>query len=172
MELENKLDQLFARIAKLEGTVKVLKVRVGELEDENRILKDKLKKKNSSNSSIPPSKDENRIRPIQSLRKKTDRKSGGQKGHKGTHLKMEDNPTTIIKHKSNYCIGCGDELNVDQELVSKRQVINLPSMQAEVIEHRQYKIECKCGVINKPAFPKEASRPISYGNSLETMIGY
>ena len=58
-------------------------------------LKEKLAKyenpKNSNNSSIPPSKDENRPFKSKSLRKKTGRKPGGQKGHKGTTLEMTSN---------------------------------------------------------------------------------
>ena len=172
MSLENKIDQLFAKIDSLNEKVKTLENKVSDLEDENQVLKDKLHKKNSDNSSVPPSKDENRIKPNQSLRKKTGRKSGGQKGHSGTHLKMHDNPEIIIDHKSKYCTCCGDILSDHHELVAKRQVVELPPIQAIIKEHRQYQIQCVCGHINKAAFPKEASSPISYGNSIETMIGY
>ena len=61
---------------------------------ENRMLRseiDKLKqrldkletRKDSRNSSIPPSKDENRPKRTNSLREKSDKKVGGQPGHKG-----------------------------------------------------------------------------------------
>ena len=56
------------------------------------ILKDKLTRyenpKNSNNSSIPPFKDENRPFKSKSLRKKTGRTPGGQKGHEETTLEM------------------------------------------------------------------------------------
>lgn len=172
MNSEDKIDRLFTEVNSLKRTVKNLNIRVSELESENQALKDKLHKKNSSNSSLPPSKDENRVKPNQSLRKKTNRKSGGQIGHSGNHLKIYDNPDILIDHKSKYCACCGDLLIKHQELVAKRQLIDLPPRQAIITEHRQYKTQCICGHINKPAFPLEASSPISYGNSIEAMIGY
>jgi transposase len=179
VSLENKIDQLFKEISGLKESVNtltrqnvILSKKVSELEGKNQTLTDKLHKKNSRNSSVPPSKDENRVKPNQSLRNKTGKKSGGQKGHSGKHLKLQDNPDEIIDHKSKYCTCCGDKLSDHQELVSKRQVVDLPPIQAIIIEHRQYKIECRCGHINKSAFPKAASSPISYGNTIETMIGY
>jgi len=40
-------------------------------------------RKDSHNSSIPPSKDENRPKRTNSLREKSDKKVGGQPGHEG-----------------------------------------------------------------------------------------
>ena len=98
MDLEKKLAQLFIRIDALETEVISLKNKNASLEKDKVVLQkridsleSKLHKKNSSNSSIPPSKDENRIKPNQSLRIKTNKKTGGQKGHRGTTLKMQDN---------------------------------------------------------------------------------
>ncbi len=51
------------------------------LEQENQLFK--KPKKTSKNSSIPPSKDENKTKRTQSQRAKSNRKSAGQKGHKG-----------------------------------------------------------------------------------------
>ena len=48
-----------------------------------RQLSDYRNKKNSNNSNLPPSKDENRPLKNQSLRQKSDKKPGGQPGHEG-----------------------------------------------------------------------------------------
>ena len=172
MNLEDKIDQLFAIINGLNAKINSLEKKVTELEQENQALKDKYHKKNSTNSSVPPSKDENRIKPNQTLRKKTGKKSGGQKGHSGTYLRMHDTPDLIIEHKSKYCSCCGDILSAPHVIIARRQVVELPLIQATIKEHRQYAVQCACGQVNKAVFPKDASSPISYGNSIESMIGY
>ena len=71
------------------------------------VLEAKLEKyehpKNSKNSSIPPSKDENRPVPNQSLREKSGKKVGGQPGHKGYTLEMNSHPTDVVHLYSNFC---------------------------------------------------------------------
>ena len=60
-----------------------------KLTEENKILKndnDRMKSilnKDSSNPSIPPSKDEKPKKKRVNLREKSNKKTGGQKGHKG-----------------------------------------------------------------------------------------
>lgn len=172
MSLEDKIDQLF-------GKIDTLNKRVLELENENTQLKekiifleDKLYKKDSSNSSIPPSKDENRIKRNQSLRKKTGKKTGGQKGSKGTTLKMHDNVDTIIDHKIDFCRSCGEKLLGTQEFKGKRQVVDIPPIQPIITEHRIYSTVCRCGKDHTSSYPLEASAPISYGKGVEAAIGY
>ncbi len=172
MNLEDKIIELFSIIDGLNKKVASLEKVVNTLKDENQYLKTKLHKKDSKNSSIAPSKDENRIKPNQTLRKKTGKKNGGQKGHPGSYLKMVSTPDAIVDHKSDYCCCCGKKLGNVYELVSTRQVIDLPPILATVKEHRQYKVQCNCGQMNKPEFPKEASSPVSYGTRVEAMIGY
>ena len=65
--------------------IETLNAKIKNLEKEIAILKNK---KNSNNSHIPPSKDENRPKKNQSLREKTDREVGGQKGHEGATLEV------------------------------------------------------------------------------------
>ena len=74
--------------AKLSEQVTILEARVKELEDRLN--------QNSGNSSKPPSSDEF-VKP-KSQRKKSGKKSGGQKGHKGKTLKMSDAPDSIITY--------------------------------------------------------------------------
>lgn len=120
MDLENKIEQLFLKIDALDTRIIVLtdeneelKNKVVALTKENEglnkkvnLLESGLVKKNSKNSSIPPSKDENRVKPNQSLRTKSGKKTGGQKGHKGSFLKMADKVDHVIDHKVDYCKCC------------------------------------------------------------------
>ena len=73
------------QVQKLQQEVQELKILVGQLLEENMELKRQLSKyehpKNSNNSSIPPSKDEDRPK-RKSLRKESGLKPGGQKEEK------------------------------------------------------------------------------------------
>jgi len=68
--------------------------RIKSFEGRIRDLENRLSKyetpKNSRNSSVPPSKDENRPCKTQSLPESFGKKSGGQPGHKGQPREMTD----------------------------------------------------------------------------------
>lgn len=85
-DLQNKVNKLEDENAKLKKENAELKKRVQDLENENDILKGKAAK-NTTNSSIPPSKDENIKQP--NHREKSNRKQGGQKGREGKTLTKE-----------------------------------------------------------------------------------
>lgn len=171
--------QFFAWMAKeknIEELVLFLVKRVKELDIENRRLRERLSKyetpKNSNNSSIPPSKDENRPK-RKSLREKSGLKPGGQKGRKGNTLKIVETPDIIHEHKPGYCTCCGTNLeNIPAEFEGKRQVYDIPPIEIKVTEHRIYTKRCQCGHVNKAGYPQEANAPVSYGNNIESLIGY
>src|SRR5699024_6534763 len=95
-ELLKRLDRLEQKVSVLEDENFLLKKENRKLKKENNSLIDRLSSfenpKNSRNSSIPPSKDENRPKRNQSLRKPSDKKPGGQLGRKGKTLEMVENP--------------------------------------------------------------------------------
>jgi len=66
-----------------------------QLESRIRELENKLNL-NSSNSSIPPSKDPLNKRKIPNSRKSTNKKPGGQSGHIGTTLHPVEKPDIIL----------------------------------------------------------------------------
>ena len=145
-----------SKIAKLEARIK-------ELEDQ--------KAKDSSNSSKPPSADFPKKKP-KSLRGKTNRKPGGQDGHKGTTLKLVDNPDDTIEHKVNTCSCCQKDLSKQVAAwIERRQVSDIPKLEIKVIEHQSEVKPCECGHINK-AFPVYASHYVQYGPNLKGMATY
>lgn len=151
-------------------TIQQLEARVKALEAENALLKNK---KNSSNSHIPPSQDQNRPKKNQSLREPSDRKAGGQPGHNGTTLECRSNPDEIIKHSPVECSSCGNSLsNHAEQLVSKRQLIDIPVIVLKCIEHRVYKKQCSCGHTTVSNFPKHVANPVQYGPNVESLTGY
>ena len=110
---------------------------VDKLLKENRELRKRLAKyekppKDSGNSSTPPSKEPIKSeieRRTKSLREKSDKPVGGQKGHEGTTLKIVDIPDEIEEVKSLYCKNCGRDLSeITPELERASQEIDLPQV--------------------------------------------
>lgn len=147
-----------------------LEAKIDNLEQE--LAKYKTRK-DSNNSSIPPSKDENRPSRTSSLRPKSDRKVGGQPGHEGKTLEMTQTPDEVIEHRTCFCSECGNDLsNQPFELFGKRQVIDIPIIKQIVVEHRVYRCKCKCGKVAESRFPVGVDSPVSYGRNIESLIGY
>ena len=172
-----QLELLKKELDLIKTELSVLKSRNSELKSENTILKERLSKyehpKNSKNSSIPPSKDENRAKPNQSLRRSSGKKPGGQLGHKGKTLEMSATPDHIIELHPDYCRKCGSSLTaVVSEKPKTRQVIDIPPIKAVFTEYRSFSKQCSCGCNNSGEFPKNVTTPISYGSNIEALVGY
>lgn len=177
IRLQNRLGLLEKDFSQLKKENIKLRKKNNELLKENIDLKERLCRyenpKNSRNSSIPPSKDENRPFRTKSLREKTGKKSGGQKGHKGKTLEMVNEPDDIKDHIPEYCQCCGKEISgLPYEFVEKRQIIDIPEIQPKVTEHRIYKKTCSCGHTTESLFPEEVTATVSYGSNIESLIGY
>ena len=128
------------RIAELETKVVQLEAIIVQLFEKIETL---MHSKNSRNSSVPPSKDENRPLKNQSLRTVSGKKIGGQTGHEGTTLKMVENPDKIIIHKPDFCTNCGSDLKTSTfEYLNRRQIIDIPPIKPEITEHQIFKTIC------------------------------
>ena len=137
-------------------------------------MKDRLgPAKNSNNSSIPPSKDENRPARNQSLRQKSNRKTVGQLGHEGSTLKMSSTPDQVKELIPDYCNTCGNDLREQEAIqLSKRQVIDLPPVQPIITEYQQYNRRCSCGHLQKTQCPAHIANHVQYGAGVEAIVGY
>ncbi len=163
LSINEKLDFLMNRVNELEKEVDYLKGRLSKYETP----------KNSSNSNKPPSSDFPKVQKAQSLREPSGKKPGGQPGHKGTTLKMSNNPDVILSHSPNYCICCGEDLTgYEAQMVGSRQVIDIPPIKPVITEHGVYKIKCKCGHENTAAFPQGIVAPVSYGPGVQSLVAY
>ena len=173
--LSTKVDDLITSHIELQRKYQKSEKQVVRLEKENRQLLDKVHRKNSRNSSIPPSKDENRPSRHFSLREKSGKNVGGQKGHKGNTLKFSENPTKIVDHLPKCCDNCGQALNSVLQLVNRKQIIDIPPIVADIIEHRVYSQKCSCGHCTEGQLPKNIKNitaPVSYGSGVEALISY
>jgi transposase len=150
--------------------------KIKSLEEKVELLLDLLQKKNvkkdSHNSSLPPSSD--LFSKNKSLRPISTRPNGGQVGHKGSTLGMSETPDKIIDLKSDFCSVCGQSLTGELfTLKAKRQVIEIPPIVPIYEEYRQYVCQCPtCQHQQLTDFPLGVNAPIQYGSSVETLVGY
>jgi transposase len=156
-------EALINQVAKLAHSVEGLEQQVLELKA----------KKDSTNSSVPPSQDQNKAPQNRSLRKKSTRKKGGQNGHKGYTLKLTQTPNEVIDYIPDFCQQCGENLVKLPAINAEcRQVIDIPAVEPTCTEHRAYSKACSCGYVTKSSFPANVNAPIQYGQGIESMAAY
>lgn len=152
--LHEKIDKLEARVAELESRLNL----------------------NSNNSGKPPSSDgyarKNRAT---SLRVKTQKKPGGQPGHKGKTLEQSPDPDHIETHSPDFCSCCGSSLQGGTVFsIEKRQVFDVPPPPAiEITEHRSQTLVCThCGCKTSGFFPPDVTQPVQYGSRIKAYLSY
>ena len=138
---------------------------------------------NSRNSGKPPSSDglnkppagKDKRRRSRSLREKSGRKPGGQKGHKGETLRQVAAPDSIADHFPEACRHCGSVLTPAMATgYGARQVFDLPEPRPLVVtEHRAHRCRCeRCGSETGAGFPKGVTAPVQYGARITAMVVY
>ena len=130
---------------------------------------------NSANSHRPPSSDGYTKPDPKSLRAKSGRKSGGQRGHPGSTLPPAGKPDFIVVHRLKRCpCGCGAGLRRQPLLRhDKRQVFDLPQQKLVVTEHRaEVKLCPKSGREVSAAFPAAVNAPTQYGPRFNAWLVY
>jgi|SRR5665647_54381 len=149
-----------------EKTIYAQKKRIEELEDQVAVLDGRLKK-DSTNSSKPPSSDGLKKRTF-STREKSGKKPGGQNGHTGHTLLVNTTEKKIVDHKEGVC-PCGGEVAFEEEYQS-RSVIDIV-VTLSTTEERAYSGTCKvCGKPFHAAFSSEFRAPVQYGNNISTLV--
>src|SRR5260370_21707753 len=123
--------------------------------------------KDSHNSHLPPSSDRF-VRVPKSLREKSGKKPGGQKGHRGHHLMQVQQPDQFIVHNVECCGFCQQDLAKEQgELVENRQVFDLPSQRLWVTQYQVQEKWCaQCWHLTRARFPEAVSAPAQYGEGI------
>ena len=161
-------EELIALVSALSAENTLLKARLAELERRLGL--------NSSNSGKPPSSDGLKKPPrVSSLRTKSGKKSGGQKGHKGHTLLQTCSPDGIVHHFPETCVQCGTALAPDMAQAHiARQVFDLPPPQPLLVtEHRAHDCRCgACGTITRGTFPAGVTAPVQYGARISALVVY
>ena len=167
--LEALVAALQAQNAGLLARIAVQNARIAELERQLGL--------NSGNSGKPPSSDGLKKKPVRvsSLRERSGKKTGGQKGHPGKTLSRTETPDATIDHFPETCLGCGGLLN--EEMTTghiARQVFDLPAPQPLIVtEHRAHACRCaKCGAETRAAFPADVTAPAQYGANIAAVVVY
>ena len=130
--------------------------------------------KNSGNSSKPPSTDQNGPPRNQSLREKTNRKPGGQKGHLGYTRKQVETPDEVsLCLPAEACENCGSSLNPNNaKIIEKRQEVEIPEIKPKVTEYQKMAITCPCGHCNKGNFPEHVTSSVQMGQTMKFFLIY
>jgi len=148
---------------------------ITKLQADNEALKLKLEKgkkapTNSSNSSQPPSLDH---KPSLSKDRRK-RKHGPPHGHPKYERKFVANPDHIVNLKAEACTNCHADLHaVAGQLLDVNQITELPDPKAEVIEVRQYAVDCpNCGQHQVEPAPEGLEMDRTFGSRLEATVVY
>src|SRR5271157_4233636 len=152
-------EELIALVAALRAHIAELERRIGL---------------NSSNSGKPPSSDGLKKPPrVRSLRERSGKKPGGQKGHPGETLRRTATPDTTIDHYPPPCTACGEALTAAMATDHvARQVFDLPEPQPLIVtEHRAQGSRCAaCVTQTRAAFPEGVAAPVQYGTRISAFV--
>lgn len=101
----------------------------------------------------------------------TGKKRGGQPGHKGTTLKQFAQPTQTVTHAlPAQCDRCQQPLaQEDASIAERRQVIEVPKMTYDVIEHHTLSLVCQCGQQHASVFPVGVNEAVQCGPNLRAL---
>lgn len=183
------LSVMNSTIRDIEEVVRVVLYRNRELSLQESVLEAKitdLRKllsryetpaKYSHTSSIPPSHEHLQAqvsRRTRSIRPHGTRESGGQKGHGGSTLLMNETPDVTITHTPDYCNQCGPSLSeVSGQGIETRQSIDIPLPVCPVtINHVSIEKSCSCGHCNRGTFPCLVKPGVSYGVNIHAITAY
>ena len=110
-EKDQVIASLQAAISSLQNTISSMQTSMDEMNQVIAALKEQLKK-NSNNSSKPPSSDGYRKPAPKSLRESSGKKQGGQKDHPGSYLSVCAKPDQVVTHMPSACTSCPGMKNV------------------------------------------------------------
>jgi len=171
-DLREGLRQAIIAINSQQERVKVLEGLIDSQQERIKIL-ERQQAKDSHNSSLPPSSDRF-VRPPKSLRQKSGKKAGGQKGHPGHSLRQVETPDEVLIHPVLCCEQCSHDLHTQRaDMPERRQVIDLPAKRLWVTEHRVEEKQCpKCFHLTRASFPATVSASAQYGTSIQAVATY
>jgi len=168
MDLQVENEQLKKELIELRQKLKEALEQIGKLEAQ--------KGQNSRNSNWPSSRDKGRKKKRnQNLRQKSDKKTGGQPGHKGHTLEFSETPDKVAIHRPEKCAHCEGNISAERSEteIKRRQVIDLPPLKMEVTEHQVGTVVCpNCGQSSEGQFPDKLTQPVQYGAGVKSLAVY
>lgn len=138
-----------------------------------------LLSRNSVNSSMPPSKDDEVGRTPPPAKPKRGggarRRRGKQPGAPGANLAWTDTPTRRVDRFPRGRCECGHDLAeaADLGVVDRYQQHEVPPMTVTVTQYDQHRVRCGCGRVHTAARPDGArSGLVGYGPNLQALVVY
>ena len=174
------------RLAAQDGQITALAAQVAELMETNEQLAAKLARlehllsRNSGNSSLPPSMDDQPGRRPPAGRGRRmrggGRSPGKQPGAPGSHLAWSKNPDDTIPHFPGGACECGAPLAGARDLgvAASHQIVDIPLQTATVTQHDLHEVACRCGRVHRAPVAAGAgvAGTVTYGLSLQAWCVY
>ncbi|MBP5169574.1 MAG: hypothetical protein ILP14_10315, partial [Oscillospiraceae bacterium] len=174
MDLEKTLqlmaDQiriLTESIAKKDAQIEVLTAEIAKLTAQ---IEELTHKKNSNNSSKPPSEERLDKPAPRSLRGKSGKKQGGQPGHKGTGLKLGREPDQIEEHVPEKCKSCPQFGQCKMKCCDTRYEYEI-YVETKLIDHKS--LGCTCPLSGEKLqgeFPAGITGTKQYGAGVFALV--
>ena len=177
-DLVSQLIKLTEKVSKVTKQNKELKniiiskdSRIAELEQQIN--------KNSRNSSKPPGSDFfNKPKPSSINKgkraggKKKKKASGGQKGHKGSTMKLKETPDVIHQCLPADCITCkfADSCESSVSVAESRNVVDVRIISKQSQYDRIQRLCPKSNTLITGSFPEGVNAPLQYGSHLKAMV--
>ncbi|WP_405086705.1 IS66 family transposase [Microbispora sp. NBC_01389] len=193
MSREELIELVRVQAARQEALIARLAAMVDALEEENAELRERVARleralsRNSGNSGMPPSSDDQpgkaqpKDKPATASKAGRDsakRKPGKQKGAPGTHLAWSDDPDEIadtFDHFPEGMCGCGADLAdaTDLGVTGRHQQIEIPLVSAQRFQHDLHTVACRCGAVHSAPRPEGVPEAaVSFGVKLQTLCVY
>ena len=127
-------------------------------------------RRNSQNSSQPPSQDQAEQKPrVEHL--PSPRQRGGQRGHAGHPRELVDRVDAVVRHRPLVCERCGTLLLGEDARPYRFQVTELPVLQPRVVEHQVHALVCGCcGATTKGQLPDQVAAS-QFGPHVTSLVG-
>lgn len=192
--LLNVISDFSSKIQRMMTVIKKIRLKYSELIQKNRKLveevedyKEKIRElterlnKDSTNSSKPPSSDgykkKKKKKKSNSLRKKGEKRPGGQIGHKGHHMEMPPGEHKDCDHLPEKCKTCKflEKCKKTGVLKQKHETRHVVDVNIELIitDHHVYdRNGCPQGCCDTETdFPEDVRGYIQYGPSFSVLAG-
>lgn len=161
--------ELLAQVASANEQITAANAQIAVLTERIEELLEQLdkKNKNSRNSSKPPSSDGYSKPAPKSLKKPSGKKPGGQKGHKGSGMKIPRKPDAFVPHFPVACLNCPNRALCEMKVAERRYEEDI-SIQTHVTAHLQMKCCCprQGGKTLLGEFPDNIKATKQYGANL------
>ena len=152
----------------------IIMLQQSTIEEQAKVIKELMSRlnMNSGNSSKPPSSDAFKKPKPKSLRIKSGKKPGGQKGHKGHGFKLPEYVDDVVEAAPSSCGGCGCDLRQENgKVASSRYEMDIPEIVLRTVRIDQVQKDCPgCGERNLGKYPEGVNGIKQYGPNLKSFV--